>query len=108
MNNNKIGRRTYTAAYSARAGRNGIATSDKETAHIVELFIARVNGRGGAVWNSHGETLCGIPAERDREGNLIAAKDVWIEGVRCRSCSFHMKAIGESKQKKSQAVKVEV
>lgn len=105
---NKIGRRTYTAAYSASTGRNGIAASERESPHIVELFVGGFNYLNNPVWNSHGETLCGISAERDKIGNLVAAKDAWMEDVRCRSCNHHMKALQEGKPKKSQAVKVEV
>lgn len=91
-------KKTYTAAYSARAGKNGLASAD-ETAHIVELFANRRNDRGGLVWESRGETLCGIPAERDSTGrNLVAAKNAGVDDVRCQMCSFRLNvARGETR-----------
>lgn len=81
---------TYTAAYSARAGKNGQAPAN-EHSHIVQLFISGRNTHGGNVWKSYGMTLCDVRAERDNANNLVAAKGVGIERVTCRICTYKFK-----------------
>jgi hypothetical protein len=76
-------RKTYTAAYSMKAGKGGVA-DDKEPLHVVELTKEDLGK-----WITLGIALCGVYAERN--GNqVVAAKSKGVESVTCNMCKFEL------------------